>query len=382
MASITLEGVTRIYDGGVVGVRDLDLDVSDGEFMVLVGASGSGKSTALRAVAGLEPVTSGRIRIGAHDVTDVPPQARDLAMVFQNYALYPHLTVRENLGFGLEMRRLPRAEIARRVADVARALALDDLLARRPAALSGGQRQRVALGRAIVREPRAFLLDEPLSNLDAQLRVQTRAELVRLHRQLGTTMLYVTHDQVEAMTMGQRIALLHAGRLQQVAPPLTLYHRPATRTVAAAIGSPPMNFFPGTLGTEAGTRLFQGASLRIPLEPGPDALPVTGATPTPRAADDHARSDTRTFASPDVELGIRPEHLLPCAESDADLRCTASVVEALGAETLVHALTPDARTLVVRIPGPAGINPGDRVPLRFDRARLHLFDRTTGERVA
>jgi multiple sugar transport system ATP-binding protein len=360
LAAIALERVTKIYEGGVVGVRDLDLAVADGEFLVLVGASGSGKSTVLRTVAGLERVTTGRIRIGSDDVTDVPPQQRDLAMVFQSYALYPHLTVRENLGFGLEMRRVDRKAIAQRVRDVARTLELEPLLERRPAALSGGQRQRVALGRAIIREPRAFLLDEPLSNLDAQLRVQTRAELVRLHRQLGTTMLYVTHDQVEAMTMGQRIALLHGGTLQQVAAPLTLYDRPANRIVAAAIGSPPMNFFRGSFTREDGRSVFRSPALHADLGAAP---PAAGP-------------------SSEVDLGIRPEHLLPCDDTDADLRCTTTVVEALGAETLIHARCADGTALIARRTADPHVAPDQPLPLRLDRTRLHLFDARSGNRVA
>ena len=356
MPSITLEHITKVYEGGVVAVRELDLHVQDGEFLVLVGASGSGKSTVLRVIAGLERVTAGRVRIGDRDVTDVPPQDRDLAMVFQNYALYPHLTVRENLGFGLEMRKVPRAEMRRRVDDVAASLGLGELLQRKPAALSGGQRQRVALGRAIVREPLAFLFDEPLSNLDAKLRVHTRAELVRLHRQLGSTMVYVTHDQVEAMTMGQRIALLHQGQLQQLAPPIQLYDAPANRTVAGFIGSPPMNFFPGRADRAFGTPSFRGCGFQLPLDREP---------PTPA-----------------IVLGIRPEHLHIVSETAPHhLAGRITVVEPLGSETLIYATTAEGEDVAVRVPGRAAAAVDDDIHLAIDPVRIHLFDEATGARI-
>jgi multiple sugar transport system ATP-binding protein len=357
MPSITLEHLTKVYDGGVIAVRDLDLHVEDGEFLVVVGASGSGKSTALRVIAGLERVTTGRVRIGQRDVTDVPPQLRDLAMVFQNYALYPHLTVRENLGFGLEMRKLPRSEIRRRVDDVAAVLGLVELLQRKPAALSGGQRQRVALGRAIVREPLAFLFDEPLSNLDARLRVQTRAELVRLHRQLGSTMVYVTHDQIEAMTMGQRIAVLHQGQLQQLATPIQLYDAPANRTVAAFIGSPPMNIFPGTAARAPnGVPCFRGRSFELALEREP---PVSA-----------------------IALGVRPEHLRIVSDGEHhDLAARVTAVEPLGSETLVYATTANGEDVAVRITGRADITVDDNLRLAIEPGRSHLFDEQSGARV-
>jgi len=248
MANVRLEGVRKIYqDGGHVAVHGVDLVVSDGEFVVLVGPSGCGKSTTLRMIAGLESITAGRLFIGDRLVNDVPPKDRDIAMVFQNYALYPHMTVRENLAFALQLRKLPAAEIERRVQLAASTLGLDEVLDRKPRQLSGGQRQRVAVGRAIVREPAVFLFDEPLSNLDAKLRVQTRREIAKLHRDLGATMIYVTHDQVEAMTLGDRIVVMNAGRVQQVDTPLALYDRPANRFVAGFIGSPAMNFVEGTV---------------------------------------------------------------------------------------------------------------------------------------
>src|SRR5881227_3853179 len=241
MANITLENVSKIFPGGIVAVDDVTLEIADGEFVVLVGPSGCGKSTLLRMIAGLEEVSGGRISIGSEEVTDLAPRSRDIAMVFQSYALYPHMTVRQNIGYGLKVRRAAKDEARRRVADVARMLGLEQLLDRRPAHLSGGQRQRVAMGRAIVREPKAFLMDEPLSNLDAKLRVAMRAELARLHERLGVTTLYVTHDQVEAMTLGQRVAVLRDGQIQQVDTPQKLYAEPANLFVAAFMGSPSMN---------------------------------------------------------------------------------------------------------------------------------------------
>jgi multiple sugar transport system ATP-binding protein len=355
MASVSFHGVTKRFDGGVTAVQKLDLAAEDGEFLVLVGPSGSGKSTALRMLAGLEHPTAGRIRIGDRDVTDVAPRDRDVAMVFQNYALYPHMTVRQNLEFGLRMRNTRTDELRRRVAAAAQKLDLAPLLERKPAALSGGERQRVALGRAIVREPSVFLFDEPLSNLDARLRVQTRAELVRLHRELRTTMVYVTHDQVEAMTMGQRIAVLRDGALQQVAPPLDLYHRPANRFVAAFIGSPPMNFFSGRAEAGPAGLRFCGRSFQLEL---PAARPLAAA-------------------AGEVSLGIRPEHLA-LADLDADFRFYVLVVEPLGAETLVHGRTPAGEEVSIRFAGTGDVLPETTVGARIDRARLFWFDPATG----
>src|SRR5262245_16651435 len=295
MAAIWLEQVEKVYPNGHVATRGLDLDIADGEFLVLVGPSGCGKSTALRLVAGLETPTRGRLVIGDRDVTALPPQERDLAMVFQSYALYPHKTVRENLAFGLRMRRADPALIARRVEEVARVLGLEAFLDRKPAQLSGGQRQRVALGRAIVREPQAFLLDEPLSNLDARLRVQTRAELARIHRQLGATMLYVTHDQEEAMTLGDRVAVLRDGILQQVAPPMAVYREPANVFVAAFIGSPAINLFPCSLRQDHGSACLKGPQFVLAL----------------------GRSIATDSESSQVLLGVRP-HDIRVASSDAD----------------------------------------------------------------
>ncbi|HMO87293.1 MAG TPA: sn-glycerol-3-phosphate ABC transporter ATP-binding protein UgpC, partial [Lacipirellulaceae bacterium] len=273
MATVTFQNVSKDYPNGYHAVRDLNLEVGNGEFVVLVGPSGCGKSTTLRMLAGLEEITAGEIRIGDRRVNDLEPGQRDIAMVFQNYALYPHMTVRKNLEFGLKMRRTPRAEIERRTSEVAETLGITSLLERRPRELSGGQRQRVALGRAIVRQPQVFLFDEPLSNLDAKLRVQMRAEIAALHQRLGTTMIYVTHDQVEAMTLGERIVIMDAGVVQQADRPLTIYREPANRFVAAFIGSPPMNFLSGEIVSggallHAAGRVELGAAARGPAELG------------------------------------------------------------------------------------------------------------------
>jgi multiple sugar transport system ATP-binding protein len=361
MARIALEHVDKIYPNGYIAARDLSLEIDDGELLVLVGPSGSGKSTILRMMAGLEQVTSGAIRIGDRDVTDLPPQQRDVAMVFQNYALYPHMTVRENLGFGLTMRKQPRAVIDQRVQTVAASLGLDTLLDRKPAQLSGGQRQRVALGRAIVREPLAFLFDEPLSNLDAQLRVETRVELSRLHRKLGATMVYVTHDQSEALTLGDRIAILKEGVLQQIATPMELYERPANKFVAGFIGSPAMNFFEGALTRTGagGMCTFRGTDLTIsvPCEPG---------------------TSDRVF------LGVRPQHLEVVADGaggEGSLRAEVGVVEPMGNEQIVYLTLSAGGRVVAVAPVQPRITPGEKVSIRVRPEGLHVFDALTGKRI-
>jgi ABC-type sugar transport system ATPase subunit len=338
MAAIGLERVEKLFDGRAAGVRGISLDIADGELVVLVGPSGSGKSTTLRLIAGLETPTAGRIRLGDRDVTDLPPQARDLAMVFQSYALYPHKSVRENLAFGLRMRGVPREAIARRVERAAASLRIDDLLDRRPAQLSGGQRQRVALGRAIVREPQAFLFDEPLSNLDPALRLETRAELALLHRRLGATMVYVTHDQEEAMTLGDRIVVMRDGRVEQAGPPTLVYSEPATTFVARFVGSPPMNLFEGP-------------------------VPAIGA-------------------GQGVIVGIRPHdvEVLAAGAADQDASALVELVEPLGSECRVH-LTLDGRRAIAIVPPDRPLSAGDRAGLRFRRDRLHWFEKTTGRRV-
>jgi multiple sugar transport system ATP-binding protein len=343
MSSIRLEGVEKTYPNGHMAAKGLDLEIRDGEFMVLVGPSGCGKSTALRMIAGLETPTAGRILIGDRDVTMLPPQERDIAMVFQTYALYPHMTVRENLAFGLRMRGATREITEGRVQEAARALGLEAVLGRRPAQLSGGQRQRVALGRAIVREPKAFLFDEPLSNLDAKLRVETRAELARLHRRLAATVVYVTHDQEEAMTLGSRVAVMRDGFLQQVAPPMELYRRPANQFVAGFVGSPAMNFLPGNI-----------VSDRVPP-------PVQSAT-----------------------LGVRPHDITIVQPGSGDLDAWVDVVESRGSELLVYlrlGANGSGPELRVVAPPELAIEPERTVGVVFDRARLHWFDGDAGKRI-
>jgi ABC-type sugar transport system ATPase subunit len=346
MARVSLEHVEKTYPGGTRALVDLTLDVADGELVVLVGPSGCGKSTLLRLVAGLEEATAGTIRIGDGDATHVPPQRR-------NVALYPHMTARRNLAFPLEMHALAREERDARVARVAESLGLTPLLDRLPKALSGGQRQRVAMGRALVREPAVFLMDEPLSNLDAKLRTQVRAEIKELQRRTRTTTLYVTHDQVEAMTLGDRVAVLRAGALQQVAPPRELYERPANAFVAGFIGNPPMNLFPARLDQVDG---------RLLLVVGDQAIPAGELPHAPRRVP--------------LTAGVRPEHVAVAADADGALRATIAHVELLGHEMLVYADVGDLR-LVARTDGMAELRPGERVLLRIDPARLHVFE---GER--
>jgi multiple sugar transport system ATP-binding protein len=341
MTTVSIVDVRKNY-GTVPVVRGVSLDVAAGEFLVLVGPSGCGKSTCLRMIAGLEEATGGEVRIGGERVNEKPPRDRDIGMVFQSYALYPHMTVRENLAFGLTLRKVPKGETDARVAEAAKMLALEPLLARRPKELSGGQRQRVAIGRAIVRRPKVFLFDEPLSNLDAALRVQMRAEILALHRRLGTTMVYVTHDQVEAMTLATRIAVLQGGVLQQVGTPDELFHRPANRFVAGFIGSPAMNFLEGRWHRGA----FEGSGLVI-------EMPEVSA-PDGRAS-----------------LGIRPHDL---ALAPRGIPGTVAVVESMGWESYLHVDT-EAGRLVARVEGGAGqLGPGHRVHLDAPVDRLHLFD--------
>jgi multiple sugar transport system ATP-binding protein len=361
MARISLDHVDKVYPNGYVAARDLSLEVNDGELLVLVGPSGSGKSTVLRLMAGLERVTDGTIRIGDRDVTDLPPQQRDIAMVFQNYALYPHMTVRENLGFGLSIRKQPPAIIDERVRAIAGSLGLDALLDRKPAQLSGGQRQRVALGRAIVREPLAFLFDEPLSNLDAQLRVETRVELSRLHRKLAATMVYVTHDQSEALTLGDRIAVLKEGVLQQIATPMELYQRPANKFVAGFIGSPSMNFIEGvmqrseTAGTGAGMCTFKGMDLTLDVPCG----------------------ETRGR----VFLGVRPQHIEVSNDGQNRPKAEVGVVEPMGNEQIVYVTLGGGDKLVAVAPPQDIIKPGDIVSIRVRPEGVHIFDAESGRRI-
>lgn len=362
MASITLDGVQKTYPNGHVAVRGIDLEIADGEFVVLVGPSGCGKSTTLRMVAGLETPTGGRILLGGEDVTDRLPQDRDIAMVFQTYALYPHKTVEENLAFPLRMRGVSKDAVEQRVAEAARILGLEQFLASKPRQLSGGQRQRVALGRAIVRDPKAFLLDEPLSNLDAKLRVQTRAELARMHRQLGATMMYVTHDQEEAMTLGDRVAVMHEGVLQQIAPPMEVYRHPANAFVAAFIGSPAMNFFPGVLRRREGTCLVECAGFVAPI----GVVALSEDSPS------------------EVSLGVRPHDIDLVAAAEAHVMATIDVVEPLGSELLVHLLLmteEKGQTVRVVVSPDVTVREGEPAGLRFRLDRLHVFERDGGRRL-
>ena len=379
MASVTYDHVTKRYTSDVAAVNDLSIQVRDTEFMVLVGPSGCGKSTALRMLAGLEEITEGEIKIGERTVNEVPARERDIAMVFQSYALYPHMSVYDNMAFGLKMRGTAKPEIQSKVGHAARMLGLDQFLQRKPRQLSGGQRQRVALGRAIVRNPQVFLLDEPLSNLDAQLRVETRINLQKLHRELGSTFIYVTHDQVEAMTMGDRIAVLNAGVIQQLGTPRDLYDTPANLFVAGFIGSPSMDFFNGKL-----VRTGDGqAAITIGSPEQSHTLPLRGKTNEVAAG--QVTSDGRP-----VIAGIRPEHFELASDGDANtLTGTADVVEHLGNEQMVYvrlpgAVVPETVTTqgsVVRLPATAHVNPGDRITLTVNTEEMHLFDPETTNRL-
>ncbi len=357
MASVEFEHVHKRYGAGPPVIEDLNLRIEDKEFLVLVGPSGCGKSTALRMIAGLERVTQGDLRIDGQVVNDLHPKHRNLAMVFQNYALYPHLTCAQNLAFALKLRGEPKATVEKRVAETAKLLEIEHLLDRKPKALSGGQRQRVAIGRAIVREPKLFLMDEPLSNLDAKLRVSMRAELKRLHQRLQTTFVYVTHDQTEAMTLGTRIAILKGGVLQQVASPHEVYHRPANVFVATFIGSPQMNLLDAELSFDGETSVLRGPDFRFTL-------------PKERAH----------VAGP-VLLGVRPEHLERTAgPGELGLRSTVEVVEPLGFESLVY-LTGAKGSVIARVTGDSAPQPGAQVRLTAAPDKLHLFDPKTERRL-
>ena len=359
MARIALDHIDKRYPNGYIAARDLSLEIADGELLVLVGPSGSGKSTVLRMIAGLERPTGGTIVIGDREVTHLPPQERDIAMVFQSYALYPHMTVRENMAFGLRLRKQSNETVVRRVVEVAEALGLSVLLDRKPAQLSGGQRQRVALGRAIVREPKAFLFDEPLSNLDAQLRVETRAELARLHRRLTATMVYVTHDQVEAMTLGTRVAVLKDGALQQVAPPMELYRRPVNQFVAGFIGSPAMNFIRGEVTRDATGPVFSAPGLRLPI----------------------ASNGALTRASGDVVLGVRPPELVIDRGTNGDASASVSLVEPLGNEQIVYLTLAGGGDLVAVLPAETPLTVDQMVSVHVPGPAVHLFDAASGVRL-
>jgi multiple sugar transport system ATP-binding protein len=398
MAGVTFDGVGKVYPDGTRAVTDIDLLIKDGEFMVLVGPSGCGKTTALRMVAGLEDISEGELKIGDRVVNRVPSKDRDIAMVFQSYALYPHLTVYDNIAFGLRLRKTSKSEIDKRVKEAARILDLEQFLQRKPKALSGGQRQRVAMGRAIVRQPQAFLMDEPLSNLDAKLRVQMRAEISQIQRNLGTTTIYVTHDQVEAMTMGDRVAVMRKGELQQVAPPQELYDRPVNLFVGGFIGSPAMNMLEATLERENGTTFVKAGSQRIALDG--EAL--------------GKRPGLKRFEHKPLVLGIRPEDLEDASiasdvPADRRLHGHVSLREALGSELMVHftvearqAVTEDVKelaqdigderaamqtsdgnktTLVGRFSARSGVREGQDAEVAVDTRSMHFFDPESGEAI-
>jgi multiple sugar transport system ATP-binding protein len=363
MAEVTLRKVVKRYDD-VEAVRGIDLDIPDHEFVVLVGPSGCGKSTTLRMIAGLEDISDGDIMIGGDVVNDVPPKDRDIAMVFQNYALYPHMTVAENMSFGLRLKKYPKAEIKQRIDEAARMLDITELINRKPKQLSGGQRQRVAMGRAIVRNPKVFLFDEPLSNLDAQLRVQMRFEIKRVHQKVRTTTVYVTHDQVEAMTLADRVVVMNHGRIEQVGPPNELYHHPATRFVAGFIGSPAMNFIPCSLEDIAG---------RLHIR-----LAETVSMPLPEARASRYRGVSRDKK---LLLGLRPEHIVDAKDSlppgVSALDATLDVTEPMGMETLIY-FALNGTELCGRASPNAGARAGGPLRLAVDLNNMHLLDEGTG----
>jgi sn-glycerol 3-phosphate transport system ATP-binding protein len=354
MASVSLKGVRKSYESLEV-IHGVDCEIGDGEFIVILGPSGCGKSTLLRMIAGLEVITGGEIAIADRVVNQLEPKDRDIAMVFQNYALYPHMSVYDNMAYGLRIRGMPKTEIEARVQKAAKILELGQYLQRKPRQLSGGQRQRVAMGRAIVREPAVFLFDEPLSNLDAKLRVQMRLEIKRLHQSIRTTSVYVTHDQVEAMTLGDRLIVMNAGRAEQIGSPIDVYERPATTFVAGFIGSPAMNMLPARLAADASHVELDGVRLPVAAPPGHGGQEIT--------------------------LGIRPEHVVLAEGRPGAVPFTVDFVEALGADTLVHGHLGSARAdLTLRLPGGTRVAAGDAVPLVVPPERLHLFDAKTGAR--
>ena len=356
MATVSLRDVRKSY-GGLAVLHGIDCEIADGEFVVIVGPSGCGKSTLLRTIAGLETITGGEIWIGDRAVNQLEPKDRDIAMVFQNYALYPHMSVFDNMAYGLRIRGVSKPEIEQRVARAADILQLQPFLTRKPRQLSGGQRQRVAMGRAIVRDPQVFLFDEPLSNLDAKLRVQMRVEIKTLQQQLGVTSIYVTHDQVEAMTLADRLIVMNAGHAEQIGAPLELYAKPATTYVAGFIGSPAMNFLPARVSAKGDA---------VELESGPPSFSLGNAA-QPNAG---GRA---------VTLGVRPEHLVPAR--DGGLALKVALVEALGADTLIYGKLPSDVMLVARLPGSSVVRAGDVVTLAPQPGSLHLFDRETGKRL-
>lgn len=364
MAEVLLKNIKKIYEGGVIAAQDINIHINDKEFIVLVGPSGCGKSTTLRMIAGLEEISEGELYIDGKLVNDVPPKDRDIAMVFQNYALYPHMTVYENMAFGLKLRKYPKEEIKKRVLEAANILGIQELLDRKPKALSGGQRQRVAVGRAIVRKPKVFLFDEPLSNLDAKLRVQMRTEIAKLHKRLEATMVYVTHDQTEAMTMGDRIVVMKDGLIQQIDTPLNLYNNPINKFVAGFIGSPAMNFLDGKI-IEENTLFFQennnGLKLKIP---------------------ENLTSKLKNYKDKNITLGIRPENIYSYLKSNVDtnnivkINATLEVVEPMGNEIYLY-FSSGTTQITARIETQTIPPPGSNIDLFFDLNKAHFFDKET-----
>lgn len=363
MAGVKLENISKVYEGGVVAVKDVNVEIQDREFVVLVGPSGCGKTTTLRMIAGLEEISSGNLYIGNQIMNNVPPKDRDIAMVFQNYALYPHMTVYENMAFGLKLRKFPKSEIDMRVKEAAQILGITEYLNRKPKALSGGQRQRVALGRAIVRKPKVFLFDEPLSNLDAKMRVQMRAEISKLHQRLGATMIYVTHDQVEGMTMGDRIVVMKNGIVQQIDTPLNLYNNPRNKFVAGFIGSPAMNFFEGFVRKENDGIYFLEMEGGLHLE-----LPAS------------VESEIGPFYNKQIYLGIRPEHIYLGDEHPGELKSYANlrveISEPMGNEVYLY-FSLQSTQLVARITKLVDPKPGTELKMYFDTTHAYFFDRET-----
>ena len=363
MATVELKNITKVFEGGVVAVDNANVTINDKEFLVLVGPSGCGKSTTLRMIAGLEEITSGEIFIDGKLVNDVAPKDRDIAMVFQNYALYPHMSVYENMAFGLKIRKYPKAEIDQRVHDAAQILDIGELMDRKPKALSGGQRQRVAVGRAIVRKPKVFLFDEPLSNLDAKLRVQMRAEISALHHRLQATMIYVTHDQVEAMTMGDRIVVLKDGLIQQIGTPLGLYNNPVNRFVAGFIGSPPMNIMKVVLKGDGGRILVDEGEFKVALLQG-------------------MAEKVRSYVGKELLFGIRPEDLVYTTNPNEEnsIKAKVEVVEPLGAEILLY-ISTNKNQIIVRVAPRYEFHYGDSVYFKPDMEKVHFFDMETEQAI-
>ncbi|MDD3154368.1 MAG: sn-glycerol-3-phosphate ABC transporter ATP-binding protein UgpC [Victivallaceae bacterium] len=364
MAEVILNDVCKVFDDGTMAVKHVNLAIKDHEFMVLVGPSGCGKSTTLRMIAGLEEISSGTVRIDSRVVNDIPPKDRDIAMVFQNYALYPHMTVYDNLAFALKLRNRPKEEIDLRVHEAAEILGIEPYLQRRPKALSGGQRQRVAVGRAIVRQPKVFLFDEPLSNLDAKMRVQMRTEISKLHAKLNSTMIYVTHDQIEAMSMGSRICVMKDGIIQQVDTPLNIYDRPANVFVAGFIGTPPTNFFDGTLAESEGSILFRTEYFSLPL-------PASW------------QEELRPRIGSEVIFGVRPENIGSdrADASPVQISATVEFLEPMGAETYLYFNVGDNQSRVARIDAHRAVSVGDKIQLPVALANCHIFDRKTEGRI-